>query len=66
MRIVDPPIRRVSRRRTVTAVRTELGSRIGKSWHVPDGSVLDLFGKAAWAPDEISDPRLNVSFVGLP
>lgn len=52
--------------RTVTAVRTELGNRIGKSWHVPDGSVLDLFGKAAWAHDEISDPRLNVSFVGLP
>lgn len=51
---------------TVTAVRTELGSRIGKSWHVPDGSVLDLFGKAAWAHDEISDPRLKVSFVGLP
>ncbi|MCJ9734700.1 autotransporter outer membrane beta-barrel domain-containing protein, partial [Bradyrhizobium sp. PRIMUS42] len=43
--------------RTVTAVRTELGSRIGKSWHVPDGSVLDLFGKAAWAHDEIGDPR---------
>ncbi|MHC4042579.1 autotransporter family protein [Bradyrhizobium sp. 23AC] len=52
--------------RTVTAVRTELGNRIGKSWHVPDGSVLNLFGKAAWARDEISDPRLNVSFVGLP
>jgi uncharacterized protein with beta-barrel porin domain len=31
-----------------------------------NGSQLSLFGKAAWAHDEISDPTLNVSFIGLP
>ncbi|OKO71470.1 hypothetical protein AC630_32680 [Bradyrhizobium sp. AS23.2] len=47
-------------------MRTELGSRIDKSWRVPDGSVLNWFGKAAWAHDVVSDPRMNVSFIILP
>lgn len=52
--------------RTTTAVRTELGGRIDKSWLATGGSVFNVFGKAAWAHDEVSDPRLNVSFISLP
>jgi uncharacterized protein with beta-barrel porin domain len=33
---------------------------------IDNGSQLNLFGKLAWAHDEISDPMLNVSFIGLP
>ncbi|MGL5164631.1 MAG: autotransporter domain-containing protein [Afipia sp.] len=51
---------------TATAVRAELGGRIDKSWLTTSGSVLNVFGKAAWAHDEVSDPRLNVSFISLP
>lgn len=52
--------------RTTTAVRSELGGRIDKAWLATGGSVFNVFGKAAWAHDEVSDPRLNVSFVSLP
>ncbi|WP_299805780.1 autotransporter outer membrane beta-barrel domain-containing protein [Tardiphaga sp.] len=52
--------------RTATAVRTELGGRIDKTWLAAGGSVFSVFGKAAWAHDEVSDPRLNVSFISLP
>lgn len=51
---------------TATAVRSELGGRIDKAWLATGGSVFNLFGKAAWAHDEVSDPRLNVSFISLP
>jgi outer membrane autotransporter protein len=52
--------------RTATAVRAELGGRVDKTLALDNGSQLSLFGKAAWAHDEISDPTLNVSFIGLP
>jgi outer membrane autotransporter protein len=52
--------------RTATAVRGELGGRVDKTMAMDNGSQLSLFGKAAWAHDEISDPTLNVSFIGLP
>lgn len=51
---------------TATAVRTELGGRIDTAWLATDGSVFNVFGKVAWAHDEVSDPRLNVSFISLP
>jgi outer membrane autotransporter protein len=52
--------------RTATAVRAELGARADKTIAMDNGAQLNLFGKAAWAHDEISDPMLNVSFIGLP
>jgi uncharacterized protein with beta-barrel porin domain len=52
--------------RTATAVRTELGERADKTFALDNGNQLGLFGKLAWAHDEISDPSLNVSFLGLP
>jgi uncharacterized protein with beta-barrel porin domain len=52
--------------RTATAVRGELGGRADKTIAIDNGSQLSLFGKLAWAHDEISDPMLNVSFIGLP
>jgi uncharacterized protein with beta-barrel porin domain len=52
--------------RTATAVRGELGGRTDKTIAISDGSQINLFAKLAWAHDEISDPNLNVSFIGLP
>jgi outer membrane autotransporter protein len=52
--------------RTATAVRGELGGRVDKTLAMDNGNQLNLFGKAAWAHDDISDPTLNVSFIGLP
>jgi uncharacterized protein with beta-barrel porin domain len=52
--------------RTATAVRGELGGRADKTIAIDNGGELGLFGKLAWAHDEISDPMLNVSFIGLP
>jgi uncharacterized protein with beta-barrel porin domain len=52
--------------RTATAVRAELGGRVDKTFAIADGTQVNLFGRAAWAHDEISDPTLNVSFLGLP
>ncbi len=52
--------------RTTTAVRTELGGRIDKAWLATGGSVFNVFGRAAWAHDEVSDPRLTVNFISLP
>jgi uncharacterized protein with beta-barrel porin domain len=52
--------------RTATAVRGELGGRADKTFAFDNGSQLNLFGKVAWAHDDISDPMLNVSFIGLP
>lgn len=51
---------------TATAVRTELGGRIDKAWLATGGSVFNVFGRAAWAHDEVSDPRLTVNFISLP
>jgi len=51
---------------TATAVRAELGDRVDRTYALDNGTQLDVFGKAAWAHDEISNPTLNVSFIGLP
>jgi len=52
--------------RTATAVRGELGERADRTFAIDNGAQLHLFGKLAYAHDEISDPTLNVSFIGLP
>lgn len=51
--------------RNATDVRTELGTRADKTWLLADASAFKLFGKAAWAHDEVSDPLLTASFIGL-
>src|SRR5450432_687504 len=52
--------------RDATAIRGEFGGRADKTIAMENGSQLNLFGKLAYAHDEISDPTLNVSFIGLP
>lgn len=52
--------------REVTAIRTELGARFDKTWQVAPGQAFNLFGKAAWAHDQLDDPRASVSFLALP
>ena len=52
--------------RDATAIRGEFGGRADKTIAMENGSQLNLFGKLAYARDEISDPTLNVSFIGLP
>ena len=51
--------------RNATDVRTELGARADRTWLLADADTFNLFGKAAWAHDEVSDPRLTASFIGL-
>ena len=51
--------------RTATALRGEAGLRTDKIVAVDAGSQLNLFGKVAYAHDEISNPQANLSFVGL-
>ena len=48
--------------RTTTAVRTELGSWIDKTFSLNTDNALSLFGRAAWAHDWYSDPTLTASF----
>jgi outer membrane autotransporter protein len=43
-----------------------LGGRADKIIATDNGNQLNLFGKLAYARDAISDPSLNVSFIGLP
>jgi len=47
---------------TTTAVRTELGSWVDKSYTLDRNNVLSLFGRAAWAHDWYSDPSLTAAF----
>lgn len=51
--------------RNATDIRTELGARADRTWLLADADTFNLFGKAAWAHDEVSDPRLTASFIGL-
>jgi uncharacterized protein with beta-barrel porin domain len=51
--------------RNATDVRTELGARADKVWQLANADSLELFGKAAWAHDAVSDPQLSASFIGL-
>jgi uncharacterized protein with beta-barrel porin domain len=51
--------------RTATAYRGEVGLRTDKIMLVDNGGQLNLFGKIAYAHDEISNPAGTVGFVGL-
>lgn len=51
--------------RTATAYRGEVGLRTDKIMPVDNGGQLNLFGKFAYAHDEISNPSATLSFVGL-
>lgn len=51
--------------RTATAFRGEVGLRTDKVIAIDNGSQLNLFGKAAYAHDEISDPNLTANFTAL-
>jgi len=48
--------------RTATAFRGEVGVRSDKVFAVDSGSQLNLFGKFAYAHDEISNPQANIAF----
>jgi outer membrane autotransporter protein len=52
--------------RTTTTTRSELGSRVDKSYAFDSGNVITLFGRAAWAHDWYSDPSVTASFLSLP
>lgn len=51
--------------RTATAYRGEVGLRTDKIVPVDNGGQLNLFGKIAYAHDEISNPAGTVGFVGF-
>jgi uncharacterized protein with beta-barrel porin domain len=51
--------------RTATAYRGELGLRTDKVMAIDKGSQLNLFGKVAYARDEISNPALAANFTAL-
>lgn len=48
--------------RTTTAVRTELGSWVDKTYSIDRESAFSLFGRAAWAHDWNSDPTLIAAY----
>lgn len=52
--------------RTTTAVRTELGLWLDKSYLIDRNSAWTVFGRAAWAHDTFSDPSIVARFQGLP
>jgi hypothetical protein len=51
--------------RTATAYRGEVGLRTDKIMPVDNGGQLNLFGKFAYAHDEISNPSATLSFAAL-
>jgi uncharacterized protein with beta-barrel porin domain len=51
--------------RTATAFRGEVGLRSDKIFAVDNGGQLNLFGKFAYAHDEISNPQANVAFSAI-
>jgi uncharacterized protein with beta-barrel porin domain len=51
--------------RTATAFRGEVGLRSDKVFAVDSGSQLNLFGKFAYAHDEISNPQANIAFATI-
>ena len=50
---------------TSTAYRGEIGLRSDKIFAVDNGGQLNLFGKFAYAHDEISNPQANVAFAAV-
>ncbi len=51
--------------RTATAFRGELGLRADKTMPIDNGSQLNLFGRFAYAHDEISNPAAAANFTAL-
>lgn len=51
--------------RTATAYRGELGVRTDKVMAVDNGGQLNLFGKFAYARDEITNPQANATFAAI-
>lgn len=51
--------------RTATAYRGEVGLRADRIVAMDAGGVTNLFGKLAYAHDEISAPEATISFIGL-
>lgn len=51
--------------RTATAFRGEVGLRTDKVIAIDRGSQMNLFGKIAYAHDEISDPSVAINFIAL-
>jgi outer membrane autotransporter protein len=51
--------------RTATAYRGELGLRTDKVMPIDNGSQLNLFGRFAYAHDEISNPAAAANFTAL-
>ncbi|MDB5581857.1 MAG: Type Va secretion system autotransporter protein, partial [Bradyrhizobium sp.] len=51
--------------RTATAVRGEVGLRTDKVFAIDKGSQFNVFGKVAYAHDEVSDPNLSANFTTL-
>ena len=54
-----------ARGRTATAFRGEVCLRSDKIFAVDSGGQLSLFGKFAYAHDEISNPQANVAFAAI-
>ena len=52
--------------RTTTAIRTELGSWVDKTYALDRNNALSLFGRVAWAHDWYSDPSVTAAFESLP
>jgi len=50
---------------TATAYRGEVGLRADKLTALANGNQLNLFGKLAYAHDEITDPALAANFTAL-
>jgi outer membrane autotransporter protein len=46
--------------------RTELGARLATSMPLVNGMSVNLWGRAAWAHDFVSNPALTASFESLP
>jgi uncharacterized protein with beta-barrel porin domain len=51
--------------RTATAFRGEVGLRTDKIIAIENGAKLNLFGKVAYAHDEVSDPSMSINFIAL-
>jgi outer membrane autotransporter protein len=51
---------------SATDTRFELGAWADKTFALPDGNAMKLFGRAAWAHDWQSNSSLQATFLSLP
>jgi outer membrane autotransporter protein len=51
---------------SATDMRFELAAWADKTFAMPDGNALNLFGRLAWAHDWQSNPSIAATFIGLP